>query len=267
LATDGSPGKPPVLWQYTFSNFNEKVRWTLDHKRIPHVRHSVLPGSPRALWWSRGDGTLPMLDLDGRRIVDSTKIIEALESRDPEPAIYPSDPDERTRALELEDFFDENAGHDLRRVIFWELLDDPGAATEVLATGQPGWTRYFLRAQAPVAALYARRRYSIRADEVERSKGKLAAALDRIEAELQPSGYLVGDSFTVADLTAAALLYPLANPPEFPYPIPDPPPKLQSLVVSFSSHPAVQWIAEMYRRHRGTSAEIGAEASPASVSG
>jgi glutathione S-transferase len=256
LAAEASSGHPPVLWHYTFSNYNEKVRWTLDHKRIPHVRKAVLPGGPRALWWSRGDGTLPVLDLDGRRIVDSTKIIEALEARDPETPIYPSDPGERSRALELEDFFDENAGHDLRRVIFWELLDDPSAATEVLATGQPGWTRYFLRAQAPVAALYARRRYSIQAEDVERSRATLVAALDRIEAELQSSGYLVGDSFTVADLTAAALLYPLANPPEFQYTIPDPPPKLRSQLDSLNSHSAVEWIRKMYRHHRGVSAEI-----------
>ncbi len=255
MATDAPTGEPPVLWHYTFSNFNEKVRWTLDHKRIPHVRRAVLPGSPRALWHSR-NGTYPVLDLDGRRIVDSTKIIEALEAREPEPPVYPSDSGERSRALELEDFFDEHAGHDLRRVVFWDLLDDPGAATEVLATGQPRWTRSYLRASAPIAAMYARRRYSIYAEDAERSKATLLAALDRIESELQPSGYLVGDSFTVADLTAAALLYPLANPPEFQYPIPEPPPKLRGVIDSLSSHSAVEWIGEMYRRHRGVSAEI-----------
>ena len=36
-----------------------------------------------------------------------------------------------------------------------------------------------------------------------------------------PSGYLVGDSFSVADLTAASILYHLAEPPEFQYVIPE----------------------------------------------
>ena len=31
----------PVLWHYTFSNYNEKIRWTLDHRRIPHTRRDV----------------------------------------------------------------------------------------------------------------------------------------------------------------------------------------------------------------------------------
>lgn len=43
--------------------------------------------------------------------------------------------------------------------------------------------------------------------------------MDRLELELSASGYLVGDSFTVADLTAAALFYGVARPPEFPYPM------------------------------------------------
>jgi glutathione S-transferase len=85
------------------------------------------------------------------------------------------------------------------------------------------------------------------------------AALDRLEAELQPSGYLVGDRFSVADLTAAALLAPVVFPPEFPYAPPGP---LPAPVVrwrdAFVGRRALRWVAEMYRRHRGTSAEIAA---------
>jgi glutathione S-transferase len=33
----------PVLWQFAFSHFNEKVRWALDWKGIPHVRRSLPP--------------------------------------------------------------------------------------------------------------------------------------------------------------------------------------------------------------------------------
>ena len=51
----------------------------------------------------------------------------------------------------------------------------------------------------------------------------LAAAVDRIESERDGRDYLVGESFTVADLTAAALLYPLVWPPEFQYDLPEPP--------------------------------------------
>ena len=90
---------PPTLWQYNFSNFNEKVRWALDYKGVAHARRSLLPNTPRAVLFSLR-GTLPVLDLDGQRIVDSTRIIEELERRHPEPALYPTDAEERRRERE-----------------------------------------------------------------------------------------------------------------------------------------------------------------------
>jgi glutathione S-transferase len=55
------------------------------------------------VWRATGRGTLPVLFLDGRPIGDSTATIAALEQRQPEPALYPKDPAQRRRALELED--------------------------------------------------------------------------------------------------------------------------------------------------------------------
>jgi glutathione S-transferase len=247
----------PLLWQYSFSNFNEKARWALDFKGVPHDRHSLMPGAPRAMAFSRGDGTLPVLDLDGERIVDSTRIIEALERRFPEPPLYPEDPAERRRALELEDYFDEHAGHDMRRVGFWEFRDERAYGRAFLTTDQGRLKRLAARAVIPVVLPVAWRfmntRYDFSEETCERSREALTAALDRIESERDGGEFLVGDSFTVADLTAAALLYPLAWPPEYPYEIPKPPPS--EFLDSLHDHPAVGWIGETYRRHRGSSAE------------
>jgi hypothetical protein len=73
---------------------------------------------------------------------------------------------------------------------------------------------------------------------------------------------MVGDGFTVADLTAAALLSPLVRPPEFPYkaaaPLPEPFAKIRD---SLSTHPAFRWTLQTYRQHRGESAEVATEAS------
>jgi glutathione S-transferase len=140
----------PLLWQYSFSNFNEKARWALDFKGVPHDRRSLMPGTPRAMAFSRGDGTLPVLDLDGERIVDSTRIIEALERRIPERPLYPEDPAERRQALELEDYFDEHAGHDMRRVGFWEFRDERAYGRAFLTTDQGRLKRLAARAVIPV---------------------------------------------------------------------------------------------------------------------
>ena len=251
-------GRTPVLWQYTFSNFNEKARWALDFKGIEHERRSLMPGGPRAMWFSLR-GTVPVLDLDGRRIVDTTRIIDALEQLRPEPRLYPANPDERERALALEDFFDEHAGHELRRAAFQEMAGAADYRASLLATGRGAPTRALLRALLPVAMVYARRRYRIYPEDAAIAKTKVAAALDRIEAERGGGRYLVGERFSVADLTAAALLFPLANPPQLQYPFPQPPPPaLGRWLESLAGHPAVAWIADMYREHRGSSMAVGA---------
>ena len=199
-------------------------------------------------------GTLPVLDLDGERVVDSTRIIAALERRFPHPALYPDDPAERAAALALEDFFDEEAGHELRRAAFYEWRSSPGFVSGLLTTARGRAARGLMRMILPGAMIYARRRYRIYPAEAQQARVKLAAALDRISAELQPSGYLVGAGFTVADLTAAALLFPLAWPGELQYPYPQAP--HWGALAPLAEHPAVDWIREMYRRHRRASVTV-----------
>src|SRR5690349_16835365 len=104
----------PVLWHIKVSNYNEKARWALDYKRVAHRRRDPMPGAHTliALALTRRTATFPVLQIDGRAIGDSTRIIAALEERFPDPPLYPTDPAERRRALELEEFFDQDLGHD-----------------------------------------------------------------------------------------------------------------------------------------------------------
>ena len=118
----------PVLWHIEISHYNEKARWALAHKGVEHERRAPTPGAHMvvALWLTRGrHKTFPVLQLDGEGIGDSTAIIAALEERYPDPPLYPEDPDERRRALELEDFFDEELGPHARLLAFHEATKDP----------------------------------------------------------------------------------------------------------------------------------------------
>src|SRR4051794_8647393 len=103
----------PLLWHLPISHFSEKVRWALDWKGVPHRRRVMPPGlHPFAgLLMTGGRGfTMPVLAVDGQRIGDSTAIIAWLEERFLSRPLYPDDLSERARALELEDWFDENLG-------------------------------------------------------------------------------------------------------------------------------------------------------------
>jgi glutathione S-transferase len=250
----------PVLWHFTFSHFAEKVRWALDWKGIPHVRRALIPGAHYArVWWLSGQATIPVLRLDGRVVPDSTAIIAALERHQPTPPLYPAGAADRRRALALEDFFDEELGHHLRRFFMAGGFADVNAArlaAAVFGSGHGAAARAMLRVGYPLLRGFLSWRFDVTPAAVERAREKVFAALDRVEREIRPSGYLVGERFSVADLTAASLLWPLANPPDFPYPVPFPP--AAALRGVLGDRPALRWVATMYRDHRGASSEIAA---------
>lgn len=247
----------PTLWQIDISHYSEKVRWALEYKGIDHRRRSILPGShiPIALVLTRGaQPTMPVLQLEGRNIGDSTEIIAALEARYPDPPLYPIDAEERARSVELEDWFDENLGPHARLLPFYELIQEPELFAEIAAESVPGP----LGKAKPVVGAYARAYTSIRwgansGDDAERAREAILAALDKLDEELERGDgeFLVGDRLSVADITAASLFYPVVVPPEGPL---DPelprPPAFERFRQSLSDRRGFRWVEETFRRHR-----------------
>ena len=253
----------PELWQFTSSHFNEKARWALDFKRVPHIRHSLVPGfHVGTVKRMTGKTHVPVLKLNGEVFGDSSKIIDALEGAYPEPALYPADAEERRRALELEEYFDEELGPYIRRWMFFVILPYPKYVRALFVSHASPAVQLAHRAISPVIGAVMRKQMNITPASAEIAQRKTMEAMDRLTKELRPSGYLVGDRFTVADLTAAALLSPIVRPPEFPYkaamPLPEPGVKVRE---SVSSHPAFQWTLKIYREHRGESAEVVTQAA------
>jgi glutathione S-transferase len=247
----------PVLWQIDISHYAEKVRWALEYKGVDHVRRSPLPGThiPIALVLTKGaHPTVPVLQLDGRAIGDSTEIIAALESNYPEPPLYPVDAEERARAIELEEWFDENLGPHARLLPFYELIQEPDVFAEVAAESVPGP----LGKAKPVVGAYARAYTSIRwgansAEDAEQARSAIVAAFDKLEAELEQGNgeFLVGEHLSVADITAASLFYPVVVPPEGPLnPDLPRPPALERFRQSLSDRRGFKWVEQTFRRHR-----------------
>jgi glutathione S-transferase len=257
----GNTGKnddTPILWHLKVSNYNEKARWALDYKGIPHIRRAVVPGQHRRpARRLTGESTFPVLELDGEAIGDSTRIIDALEHRSPEPPLYPVDPTQRQQALELEDFFDEQLGAYARLLALHCMLPDPDLMLGAFTPDLRGGRRIVARAMYPLIRRRVRDEFGIDQASVALAESKCRTACERFRAERGPSGYLVGDRFTVADLTLAALLAPLVAPEQFPYPQPQRGhPRLADVRALLEEHGAGEWTREIYARHRGESAEV-----------
>jgi glutathione S-transferase len=84
----------------------------------------------------------------------------------------------------------------------------------------------------------------------EEARTKILAALDRLEQELGDGEYLVARRFTVADLTAASLLYPLVLPPEAPRAVDDLPDPYEQFRASLRKRRGYRWTEEIFARHR-----------------
>jgi len=247
----------PLLWHLPVSHYSEKVRWALDHKRIPHRRRAaIVPGTHMvaAVWLTRDPGyfTFPVLEIDGETIADSSAIIATLEERFPEPALYPADPDDLRRALELEDFFDEELGPYTRQLAFHELGNDPERFEAIVARTVPEPFNRNAAGAAAFARTFTRLRFGARSEAAaEVSRSKILAALDRLEDELGSAEYLVGDSLSVADVTAAALFYPLVLPDEGPLPPEEEAPQgLERFRAPLKERRGFKWVEETFRRHR-----------------
>jgi glutathione S-transferase len=248
----------PTLHQFRFSHYNEKVRWALDYKRIPHRRRSYLPGLHIVPMLLRsGQKQVPVWCEGATTIAGSAAILEYLERTWPDPPLLPADPDEQARALEVQRWFDAEVGAPLRAAAFGEWLSDSRYMVE-LFTGHAGAvTRGIYRIAFPMIRAAIRADMQLTPERAAEGLARGAEAFAFVAERAGASGYLVGDRFTIADLTAAAILSPAVLPAEFPYQPPQPySPTFRRFLDRWADHPGAAWVRETYRRHRGASAEV-----------
>jgi len=242
-----------VLHQFEFSHFNEKARWALAWKGLECERRSYLPGPHMApIRKLSGQMQVPVLEIDGEVVPGSAAIIDRLERSFPEPALYPSEPDVRAEALAIQRRFDAEVGPATRTALFSELLPDGAYFSAMFGRKASASARSLYRAAFPVTRLLiARNTGASDPANVARAFEVTEAALDEVATRAAATGHLVGDRFSVADLTAAALLCPIANPahPDMAKlePIPE---RYRALLARFSEHPGMAWVTRMYAEHR-----------------
>jgi len=106
-------------------SLQRKSAWALDYKKLPHRRRTFLPECRHCRSKPHRADRGPGLLVDRNPVFDSTRIIETLEHLSPEPGLYPADAAQQQRALELENFFDEELGPYDRQLIFYLVLPYP----------------------------------------------------------------------------------------------------------------------------------------------
>jgi glutathione S-transferase len=238
------------LFQFAGSHFNEKARWGLDWKGLPHEKISLMPG-PHMLTVRRltGGTETPVLREDGRVIAGSTAILEHLEARTPEPALIPAGDEARQRALDIVMRWDAEVGPAVRLAKFFAVMA-ADYAIAAFCRDQGAVARAVYRAAFPVTGRIMRSSMGIDAERAARARETTREAFDFVAKEPGPEGYLVGDHFTIADLTCAALLMPCVTVSEWGGPVDGDTQKNRAWLARWADHPGAEWVRETYRRHR-----------------
>ena len=68
--------------------------------------------------------TVPALKIEGEKIQGSREISRALDRIQPEPPLFPADPDRRAAVEDAERFGDEELQHPLRQMLWWAFKRD-----------------------------------------------------------------------------------------------------------------------------------------------
>jgi glutathione S-transferase len=247
----------PGLTLYTFamSHYSEKIRWTLDHSRIPYQEVCMTPVFhmvPALRMGKRGQTTLPILQTPDRAIQDSPRILDWLtENHGPLDAL-PQNGMKQIR--EVTQRFD-TIGKDVARFLYTNSF---GTADEHIkrlwtAHATPGQATV-IRGAYPVIRWAFKRKLHINPKRSEIARERITQVIDWLEDQLRDGRtYLVQDHFSAADITAAALLAPIACPVEHPvYGDPQFAQSMDAAIAPWRGRPALQWVRQMYARHRGS---------------
>ena len=186
----------PRLLYLHMSPFSERVQWAFESEQVPFERvpYAVVAGEEELVRLT-GQRQVPALLAGEEVIADSTAILEWLEAHAPQSKLMPEDPRERAQVMLHEDLACAVLGPEARHLLTGRLLASP----------------------APLAAGYGRflaKKYGHSPFAEHRARASVRRALAILGEGLRGRRYLVGDRFTRADLTVAAMLMVVRPPPE-----------------------------------------------------
>src|SRR6185369_504069 len=126
----------------------------------------------------------------------------------------------------------------------------------VVLHGVPRWERLALVATRPLVVRALARALRIDAAGAERSRRKIDDAFAQVGERLADGRrYLVGNRFTVADLTFASLATPILLPAEHPIPLPSPGDfegEPRARIDAWRASPAGRFVLRMYETERAS---------------
>ncbi|ENW02635.1 glutathione S-transferase family protein [Acinetobacter beijerinckii] len=195
-----------TLHQWEISPFCQKVARMLKFKGIEFetINYNGVLGAKVPMLSKVGK--VPVLDINGQRIQDSTRIARYLDETYPDlPRLYPLDPIQKAYAELWEDWADE-------LLYFYEIhfrVSDADALDHAVAISAQGRPKHEVILMKPL--LKSALSFQLKMQGTGRmAKADIEAEfirhLERIELMLSATGWLVGEQKTIADIAVTSQL-------------------------------------------------------------
>ncbi len=249
------PATKPVLYQFHFSHFNERARWACDYKGLAVEPQVLIPGMhiPVTRKLTKGASTsTPILVAGDEVIAGSDAIMLWLDREIADKPLTYEDPALAAEVEEVTNLFETLVGAPFRRAYFdYVLKNYPGLLTRMFTLDRGTGTKLGMRLFEPVMNRLLRAADNITPDTIAEGYANMDTALDEVMVRNGDTGFLVGDRFTKADLTAACLLCGTCWPRSLSFDIPD---EARRIFEDWSSrwddHPGTAWVKQICDEYR-----------------
>ncbi|MCD8523635.1 MAG: glutathione S-transferase family protein [Saccharospirillaceae bacterium] len=206
----------PLLHQYEISPFCAKVRRVLQLKGLDYAVRNIGAlgtqlGGVRRL---SSQGKLPVLDIAGERLADSSRIVRELERRFPAVApLIPKDEQQRAQVHLWEDWADESL-YFLEVYLRFAVKDNRDYWAGRVCAADPAWFAAIARPMVPATMMKQLNAQGMGRKPLAQVLAELDQHLQMLNALLHHRDWLVGEQITLADIAVAVQLQAIAATPQ-----------------------------------------------------
>jgi glutathione S-transferase len=192
------------------------ARLMLQHKGIEYETVMVPPGMQaiRVRLAGFGGGTVPALEIDGRRALGSRAVSRLLDELQPDPPLFPRDPELRRAVEEAEAWGERELQPVPRRLLRWALRHDHDARVKFARRLRVPLPQLAAGMMLAPAAFYARRENAAETEQIRRDHQATPGYIDHVD-ELIERGVLGGSELNAADFQIGTTLRVMLAMPDF----------------------------------------------------
>ena len=241
-----------TMYQFAVSHYCEKARWAMDLKGQSYQIKNLLPG-PHAKKMHKlaNDTSVPVVAFQNTVIQGSDKIIDYLDETCPDSTLTPVNPEDAKQAREWEQYAAHHIGDPIRCLLYHELLEHKDLLISVLTHNAPWYGKHLYRFIYNDLKKRIRQGMKINDRTASIARKTLTLAFDKLDEELRGKSYLVGNTFSRADLSVAAMSAPLVWPANswfiWTENIPE---SINQFRAPFTQRSTFHWVNEIYQNHR-----------------